>query len=74
MFALLKDFMLVLQTISSSLKQMVREGDEEEDLLMVAFDQLAMSFKLKFDKAFDIRKEYKAKVSRFSTRILILFL
>jgi len=60
-FALLKEFMLVLQTISSSLKQMVREGEEEEDLLMVAFDQLSMSFKLKFDKAFDIRKEYKAK-------------
>merc|ERR1719234_1587656 len=38
----------------------VREG-EEEDLLVLAFDQLAIAFKLKFDKAFDIKKEYKAK-------------
>merc|ERR1711990_1357327 len=51
-FALLKDFLLVLQTISTSLKQMapVEEG-EEEDLLVLAFDQLAIAFK----------KEYKAK-------------
>ena len=62
-FALLKDFLLVLQTISTSLKQMapVEEG-EEEDLLVLAFEQLAIAFKLKFDKAFDIKKEYKAKV------------
>jgi len=61
-FALLKDFLLVLQTISTSLKQMapVEEG-EEEDLLVLAFEQLAIAFKLKFDKAFDIKKEYKAK-------------
>ena len=64
-FALLKDFLLVLQTISTSLKQMapVEEG-EEEDLLVLAFEQLAIAFKLKFDKAFDIKKEYKAKVKK----------
>ena len=65
-FALLKDFLLVLQTISTSMKQMVprEEGEEgeEEDLLVQAFEQLAISFKFKFDKAFDIKKEYKAKV------------
>ena len=62
-FALLKDFLLVLQTISTSMKQMVpREEGEEEDLLVQAFEQLAISFKFKFDKAFDIKKEYKAKV------------
>ena len=68
-FALLKDFLLVLQTISTSLKQMapVEEG-EEEDLLVLAFDQLASAFKLKFDKAFDIKKEYKAKVHIFVGR------
>ena len=42
----------------------VEEG-EEEDLLVLAFDQLASAFKLKFDKAFDIKKEYKAKVHIF---------
>ena len=64
-FALLKDFLLVLQTISTSMKQMVpREEGEEEDLLVQAFEQLAISFKFKFDKAFDIKKEYKAKVGK----------
>merc|ERR1719184_270192 len=44
------------------MKQMVpREEGEEEDLLVQAFEQLAIAFKLKFDKAFDIKKEYKAK-------------
>jgi hypothetical protein len=64
-FNLLKEFMLVLNTISSSLQQMAPgdkdDKDREVDLLIQAFQQLADTFKLKFDKAFDIRKEYKAK-------------
>lgn len=60
-FNLLKEFLLVLQTISTSLKQMAPGEDEQPDLLILAFEQLAESFKFRFDKAFDIRKEYKAK-------------
>ena len=34
------------------------------NLVLIAFEQLAIAFKLKFDKAFDIKKEYKAKVKK----------
>merc|ERR1711962_1064790 len=60
-FNLLKEFLIVLQTISTSLKQMAPGEEDEEDLLILAFEQLTDSFKMRFDKAFDIRKDYKAK-------------